>query len=117
MVPDIYDMTLNADVVVLSGCQTALGKHVRQGPIGLARAFVLRASARGRLVMAGGRLRHGRADEAVYRGMLIDELTRPRRCAPPSATLAAGRRWASAYFSAPFVLQATGANAWSVRLP
>jgi CHAT domain-containing protein len=26
MLPDVYDMTLNADVVVLSGCQTALGK-------------------------------------------------------------------------------------------
>ena len=29
MLPDVYDMTLNADVVVLSGCQTALGKDVR----------------------------------------------------------------------------------------
>src|SRR5262249_12350052 len=38
MLPDIYDMTLNAEVVVLSGCQTALGKDVRgEGPIGLAR--------------------------------------------------------------------------------
>ena len=29
MLPDVYDMTLNAEVVVLSGCQTALGKDVR----------------------------------------------------------------------------------------
>ena len=36
-------MSLNADVVVLSGCQTALGEQVRRGgSIGLARAFMSR---------------------------------------------------------------------------
>src|SRR4029453_13444565 len=41
MLPDVYGMTLNAEVVVLSGCQTALGKDVRgEGPIGLARGFM-----------------------------------------------------------------------------
>ena len=38
MLPDVYELTLNADVVVLSGCQTALGKNVRgEGEMGLAR--------------------------------------------------------------------------------
>ncbi len=37
---DIYDLNLDADLVVLSGCRTALGKEVRgEGLIGLTRAF------------------------------------------------------------------------------
>ncbi len=37
---DIYDLNLGADLVVLSGCRTALGKEVRgEGLIGLTRAF------------------------------------------------------------------------------
>ncbi len=38
---DIYDLELSAELVVLSGCRTALGKRVRgEGPVGLARGFL-----------------------------------------------------------------------------
>jgi tetratricopeptide (TPR) repeat protein len=38
--PDLYDLDLAADLVVLSGCQTALGKEVRgEGLMGLTRGF------------------------------------------------------------------------------
>jgi CHAT domain-containing protein/tetratricopeptide (TPR) repeat protein len=38
---DIYDLDLDADLVVLSGCRTALGKEVRgEGVMGLTRGFL-----------------------------------------------------------------------------
>jgi len=40
-VSDIYELDLDADLVVLSGCQTALGKEVRgEGIMGLTRGFL-----------------------------------------------------------------------------
>jgi CHAT domain-containing protein/tetratricopeptide (TPR) repeat protein len=39
--PDIYELDLDADLVVLSGCRTALGKEVRgEGVMGLTRGFL-----------------------------------------------------------------------------
>lgn len=39
--PDIYELELDADLVVLSGCRTALGKEVRgEGLMGLTRGFL-----------------------------------------------------------------------------
>ncbi|PYS71158.1 MAG: hypothetical protein DMF69_11260, partial [Acidobacteria bacterium] len=44
---DIYNMNLSADLVVLSACQTALGKDIRgEGLVGLARAFMYAGSSR-----------------------------------------------------------------------
>lgn len=38
---DVYDLDLRADLVVLSGCQTALGKEVRgEGLMGMTRGFL-----------------------------------------------------------------------------
>jgi CHAT domain-containing protein len=44
---DIHNMKLNADMVVMSACQTALGKEVQgEGLIGLTRAFMYAGAAR-----------------------------------------------------------------------
>lgn len=107
MLPDIYDMTLNADVVVLSGCQTALGKPVRgEGPIGLARAFMYAGVPR---VVASlwpvDDLATSELMKRFYRRMLVDRLTPASALRAAQRELAATRRWRSPYFWAPFVLQ------------
>src|SRR5919205_3620712 len=44
---DIYNMNLKADLVVLSACQTALGRDIKgEGLIGLTRAFMYGGATR-----------------------------------------------------------------------
>jgi len=44
---DIYNLELNADLVVLSGCKTALGKNIKgEGLVGLTRGFMYAGAAR-----------------------------------------------------------------------
>jgi CHAT domain-containing protein len=107
MLPDVYDMTLNADVVVLSGCQTALGKDVRgEGPIGLARGFMYAGVPR---VVASlwqvDDLATAELMRRFYRGVLVDNLTPAAALRAAQRQLAATRRWRSPYFWAPFILQ------------
>jgi CHAT domain-containing protein/Flp pilus assembly protein TadD len=45
--PDIYNLKLSADLVVLSACQTALGKDIRgEGLVGLTRGFMYAGAPR-----------------------------------------------------------------------
>ena len=45
--PDIYNLDLAADLVVLSACQTALGEEVRgEGLVGLTRGFMYAGAPR-----------------------------------------------------------------------
>src|SRR5262249_10159160 len=107
MLPDVYDMTLNAEVVVLSGCQTALGKDVvGEGPIGLARGFMYAGVPR---VVASlwqvDDLATAELMKRFYRGVLLEKLTPGAALRAAQRQLAATRRWRSPYFWAPFVLQ------------
>jgi CHAT domain-containing protein/tetratricopeptide (TPR) repeat protein len=104
---DIYNLRLRADVVVLSACQTALGKDIRgEGVIGLTRGFMY-AGAR-RVVASLWQVNDGATAELMkrfYQGMLIDRLTPAAALRRAQQQLAAIPRWASPYFWAPFVLQ------------
>ena len=104
---EIYNLRLNADLVVLSACQTGLGKEVRgEGLIGLTRGFMYAGAPR---VMASLWQVDDAATTALmkrfYRGVLQEKL-------PPAAALRAAqiemlqrRRWQSPYYWGAFVLQ------------
>jgi CHAT domain-containing protein len=106
-VSDIYNLHLPADLIVLSGCQTALGKEIRgEGIIGLTRGFMY-AGAR-RVVASLWQVDDLATAELMrlfYRGMLQQQL-------PPAAALRAAQRqlaarpqWSAPFYWAGFVMQ------------
>jgi len=104
---DIYNLRLGADLVVLSGCETALGQQVRgEGLVGLTQGFFY-AGAR-RVVASLWRV-EDRSTEALmvrfYRALLVEGL-------PPAAALRKAQleirrtpQWREPYHWAPFILE------------
>jgi CHAT domain-containing protein/Tfp pilus assembly protein PilF len=104
---DIYDLDLGAELVVLSGCRTALGREVQgEGLVGLTRGFLYAGVPR---VVASLWPVDDRATSelmaAFYRGLLEDGL-------PPGEALTRARREVRSqprtrhpYYWAPFILQ------------
>lgn len=104
---DLYNLKLNADLVVLSACQTALGKDVRgEGLVGLTRGFMFAGAAR--VVASLWNVNDAATAELMqhfYRAMLVAKL--PPTAALRAAQLALARdpRWAAPYYWSGFVLQ------------
>ncbi len=104
---DVYNLRLDADLVVLSGCQTALGKDLRgEGLVGLTRGFMY-AGARAVVASLWQVDDESTAElmKRFYRAMLKDGR-------PPSEALRAAqlemsrdRRWSAPFYWAGFVLQ------------
>ncbi len=103
---DVYGLEWSAEMVVLSGCQTALGREIRgEGLLGLSRGFM--AAGVPRLVASLWPVQDevtARLMTHFYRGVLVDKK-------PPAAALIAAqraireqRRWADPYFWSAFVL-------------
>jgi CHAT domain-containing protein len=104
---DVYNLKLNADLVVLSACQTALGKEMTgEGLVGLTRGFVYAGAPR---VVASVWQIDDRVTaelmESFYRGMLVRG-ERPA-AALRSAQLAIWKTkgWDAPYYWAAFTLQ------------
>jgi CHAT domain-containing protein/tetratricopeptide (TPR) repeat protein len=104
---DIYNLRLGADLVVLSGCETALGKEVRgEGLVGLTQAFLYTGARQ--VVASLWRIEDRATAELMsrfYRGLLVEG--RPPAAALRLAQLALrdDRRWRSPYYWSGFVLQ------------
>lgn len=104
---EIYHLRLAADLVVLSACQTALGKNVKgEGLIGLTRGFMFAGS---KSVLA---TLWKVDDEATtelmthfYEGLLKDHLPPGRALQNAKVALWKQKRWQSPYFWAAFQLQ------------
>jgi CHAT domain-containing protein len=105
---DVYGLRLAADLVVLSGCQTALGKQLRgEGLIGLVRGFMFAGAPR---VVASLWKVDDRATAELMRRFYQALLGRSRPT--PAAALRAAqlsmsgeRRWSAPYYWAGFVIQ------------
>jgi CHAT domain-containing protein/tetratricopeptide (TPR) repeat protein len=105
---DAFDLKLNADLVVLSGCETALGKEIRaEGLVGLTRGFLYAGASA--VVASLWKVDDAATAELMqrfYRALLGPEPL------PPAAALrraqlemAAQRRWRHPFYWAAFVLQ------------
>jgi tetratricopeptide (TPR) repeat protein len=104
---EIYNLNLPADLVVLSACQTALGKEIKgEGLIGLTRGFMYAGAQR---VVASlwqvDDFATAQLMKSFYRGMLKEGLR-------PAAALRAAQlemlrqpSWSSPFFWAAFTLQ------------
>lgn len=104
---DVYNMNLSAELVVLSACQTALGKQIRgEGLVGLTRGFMYAGAAR---VMASlWRVE----DEATAEMMkkfyeaIMKEGQRPAEALRSAQVwMQRQKRWRTPYFWAGFTLQ------------
>jgi CHAT domain-containing protein len=104
---DIYNLNLPAELVVLSACQTGLGKEVKgEGLVGLTRGFMY-AGAR-RLVVSLWNVNDKATAELMrrfYRGMLLQKLTPAAALRQAQTQMSHHPRWSSPYYWAAFVLQ------------
>src|SRR5262249_29943069 len=104
---DVFNLRLPAELVVLSGCRTALGKEVNgEGLIGLTRGFLYAGARR---VLASLWQVNDRATAELmkrfYQELLLKQ--QPPAAALRTAQLALQRdtRWSAPYYWAGFVLQ------------
>ena len=104
---DIYTLRLNADLVVLSACETALGREIRgEGLIGLARGFMYAGASR---VVASLWNVEDQATAALmkefYQGMLVSGQSPAAALRAAQLSLWRGKRWRTPYYWGAFVLQ------------
>jgi CHAT domain-containing protein len=104
---DVYKMRLSADLVVLSACQTALGKDVRgEGLLGLSRGFMYAGVPK--IVASLWRVPDRATAELMkcfYRGILVEGLRPAAALRAAQNTLRRQRLWSSPYSWAAFTLQ------------
>jgi CHAT domain-containing protein/Tfp pilus assembly protein PilF len=104
---EIFNLSLRADLVVLSACQTALGRDIKgEGLIGLTRGFMYTGTPR---VVATLWNVDDRASAELmkkfYEGLLIRTQTPAAALREAQLAMVREGRWAAPYYWAGFVLQ------------
>ena len=104
---EIYNLRLNADLVVLSACQTGLGREVRgEGLIGLVRGFMYAGAPR--VVASLWKVDDAATAELMsvfYRKMLVENLRPAAALRAAQIEMLKKRHWQSPYYWGAFVLQ------------
>ena len=103
---DVYNLSLPAELVVLSACRTGLGKEVRgEGLMGLTRGFMYAGSSR---VAASLWKVDDRATAELmkrfYEGMLVGRLSPAAALRAAQLGMLKQRQWQDPYYWAAFVL-------------
>jgi CHAT domain-containing protein/Tfp pilus assembly protein PilF len=104
---EIFNLRLPADLVVLSACQTALGKEIKgEGLIGLTRGFMYAGAER---VVASLWQVDDQATAQLmrhfYRGMLKENLRPAAALRAAQIEMSKSSRWSEPYYWAGFVIQ------------
>jgi CHAT domain-containing protein len=110
--PDIYTLDLSAQLIVLSACQTALGKDIKgEGLVGLTHSFM---SAGAKSVVASLWKVDDRATAALmadfYEGMLQKGMTPAAALRSAKLKMMSRKQWSPPYYWAGFVLQGEYTN-------
>jgi CHAT domain-containing protein/Tfp pilus assembly protein PilF len=104
---EIYNLNLPAELVVLSACQTGLGKEIKgEGLVGLTRGFMYAGASR-IIVSMWNVSDKGTADlmSRLYRGMIKDGLRPTAALRAAQIELWKQKQWQSPYYWAAFVQQ------------
>ncbi|HEY9702149.1 MAG TPA: CHAT domain-containing protein [Allocoleopsis sp.] len=105
MTPDIFNLNLPADLIVLSACETAKGKDVKgEGIVGLTRGFMYAGTPR--LMLSLWQVDDKETAELMsrfYEGMLQEKLT--PAAALRKAQLSMWKEGKAPYYWSAFILQ------------
>ena len=104
---EIFNLKLPADVVVLSACETGIGKDIKgEGLVSLTRGFMYAGAPRV-VVSLWGVSDLGTTELMVrfYQGMLKQGMSPAAALRAAQISLMNDKRWASPYYWAPFTLQ------------
>jgi len=104
---DVYNLKLPADLIVLSGCRTGLGKEIRgEGLVGMTQSFMYAGAAR---VMVSLWDVHDEATAELmkrfYRGLLAERLSPAAALRAAQVSMSRDKRWSAPYYWAAFTLQ------------
>jgi CHAT domain-containing protein len=104
---DLYNLKLSADLVVLSACQTALGKEIRgEGLVGLTRGFMYAGAPR---VIASLWQIDDRASaefmKRFYEAMLLQKLQPAAALRAAQVSMSQDPRWHQPHYWAAFTIQ------------
>lgn len=104
---EIYNLKLNAELVVLSACRTALGREIRgEGLVGLTRAFMYAGTPS--VVASLWDVRDQATSELMsrfYEGMFKDGKRPAAALRAAQVSMWKEKRWTAPYYWAGFVLQ------------
>jgi len=104
---EVYNLRLPAEMVVLSGCRTGLGKEIKgEGLVGLTRGFMYAGSAR--VLVSLWDIDDEASAELMahlYKAILTEHMTPAAALRAAQIKVSNDKRWQAPYYWAAFVLQ------------